>query len=408
MLGTHWLFIAFLLFIIGLVLHQVPLVLVSLLYLLAGGVARLWNYYCLSRVEYRRKLSASRVFFGEEVQLEVEVVNRKPLPLPWIQIEDEVPQQVTLLDSETSPSHKASRLLLNNLLTLGWYQKVKRRYSLLCQQRGYFAFGPARVRSGDLFGFFKREMELPQVDYLMVYPRIVPLEKLGISSKQPLGEILTKRHIHPDPVLTLGVRNYYFGDSLKQIHWKSTARLGKLQTKVFETTTTVDMGIFLDVRTIAPPYWGIASRLLELGIIAAASISNYALTQGYRVGLYINQRGRFTDESVRLPPSQHPEQIQRILEALAQVHPHETMSMERLIQREGRSLPWGSTLVVISAAPTDALFSTLIKMKRAGRRVALILVGGPEPPLNKHGLGLHHIRDDIIWSDLEKLSFNRR
>lgn len=408
MLGGYWLLITFLLFIASLVFHQVPLLLISLLFLLSGGVARLWNRYCLSRVEYRRKLSASRVFFGEEVQLEVEVTNRKPLPLPWIQIDDEVPEQVTLLKGRTSLSSSITRLFLNNLLTLGWYHKVKRRYPMRCLQRGYFAFGPARIRSGDLFGFFRRQMKIPQVDYLMVYPKIVPLEKLGIPSKQPLGEILTKSHIFQDPTLTLGVRDYHSGDSLSRIHWKSTARLGKLQTKVFEPTTTVDIGIFLDVRTVEPPHFGVVPRLLELGIVAAASISNYAITEGYRVGLYINQKRQFSDEPIRIVPSQHPDQLMHILEVLAQLHPIETMPIARLIQQESRELPWGSTLLVVSAVPTEALFSTLLKMRRAGRRVALVLVGGPEPSINKHGLTVYHIRDDVMWPDLEKLSMVRR
>jgi len=403
MLGSYWLFIAALLFIISLILHQVPLLLVSLLFFLTGGVARLWKRYCLTRVEYQRRLSANRVFFGEEVQLEIEVANRKPLPLPWIQIDDEIPAEVTLLKGRTSPTLETTRVLLPNLLSLNWYHKVKRRYPMRCLQRGYFTFGPASIRSGDLFGFFSQEMELKQIDYLMVYPRIVPLEKLGIPSKQPLGDIRTRSHIFQDPVLTSGVRDYHFGDSLKRIHWKTTARLGKLQTKVFEPTTTIDMGIFLDVRTMPPPIWGSVPRLLELAIIAAASIANHAIAAGYRVGLYANQRKRFPDEPIQIPPSQHTDQLLRILEALAQLDPSETMPIARLVQQEGRNLPWGSTLVVISAMPTDTLFSTLVKMKRAGRRVALILVGGSEPPISKDGLTVYHIRDDVIWRDLETL-----
>lgn len=403
MLGSYWLFIAALLFIISLILHQVPLLLASLLFFLAGGVARLWKRYCLTRVEYQRRLSANRVFFGEEVQLEIEVANRKPLPLPWIQIEDEMPPEVTLLKGRTSPTLEPTRVLLPNLLSLNWYHKVKRRYPMRCLQRGCFTFGPARIRSGDLFGFFSREMEIQQVDYLMVYPRIVPLEKLGIPSKQPLGDIRTRSHIFQDPVLTSGVRDYHFGDSLKRIHWKTTARLGRLQTKVFEPTTTIDMGIFLDVRTMPQPIWGSVPQLLELAIIAAASISNYAIAAGYRVGLYVNQRKRFPDEPIQIPPSQHKDQLLHILEALAQIDPSETMPIARLVQQEGRNLPWGSTLVVISAMPTDILFSTLVKMKRAGRRVALVLVGGSEPSISKDDLTVYHIRDDVIWRDLETL-----
>ena len=404
LLGNYWLSITALLLIISLLMHQLPLLLVSLLFFLTGGVARLWERHCLTRVEYKRRLSANRAFFGDEVQLEVEVANRKPLPLPWIQINDEVPSNVTFLKGRTSQSYQPGRMFLNNLLSLGWYHKVKRRYPMRCLQRGLFAFGPTRIRSGDLFGVFNREMEIQQVNYLMVYPKIVPLEKLGIPSNQPIGDILIRRHIFEDPILTLGVRDYHFGDSLKRIHWKTTARIGHLQTKVFEPTTTIDMGIFLDVRTIKPTFWGSVPQLLELGIMASASISNYALKAGYRVGLYVNQRKRFPDELMKIPPSQHADQLLHILEALAQIDASETMPIARLVQNESRNLAWGSTMVVISAIPTNALFSTLIQMKRGGRRVALIVVGGSEPSISKDGLTVYHIREDVAWRELETLS----
>ncbi len=405
MRDSSWLLIAAVLFIASLLLHQIPLLLISLLLFLIRGITRLWEHYCLSRLEYRRKLSTNRVFFGEEVQLEIEVANRKPLPLPWIEIADELPAEVTLLKGTTSPSHRTSRLLLTNFLSLGWYHKVKRRYPLRCLQRGIFAFGPTSIRSGDLFGFFRREMEIPQVDYLTVYPMIVPLEKLGIPSKQPLGDIRTKRYIFQDPILTRGVRDYHFGDSLKQIHWKTTARLGKLQTKVFEPTTTIDMGIFLDVRTTKPPDWGTVIQLTELGIIAAASIADHAMSAGYRVGLYVNQRRGPVGEPIRIPPSQHTDQMMHILEALAQIHTAmESQPMARFVAQESTNLPWGSTLVAITAVPTDALLSALVNMKRAGRRVALVSVGGPELSIQKNGLPTYHIPDDVPWRDLESLT----
>jgi len=403
MRGSQWLYIAALLFVLSLVMRQVPLLLISLIILFIAGIGRLWGEYCLKRVEYQRRLNTNRVFFGEEVQLEVEVANRKPLPLPWIQVDEELPEEVALLKGRASSLYKTNRMLLSNLFSLGWYDKVKRRYPIRCLQRGWFVFGPARIRSGDLFGFFRQEMESQQVDYLMVYPRVLPLEKLGIPSNQPIGDIRPKRHIFEDPILTAGVREYHFGDSLRRIHWKTTARLGQLQTKVFEPTTTMDMGIFLDVRTMRRPAWGSISRLLELGIIAAASIANYAIAAGYRVGLYVNQHKRLRNEPMRIPPSRHGDQLLRILESLAQIQPPETTSISRLILNEGRNLNWGSTVVVISAVPTDDLFSTLVRVKRAGRRVALIVVGGDKPLASTDGLPVYHIRDDVAWREMETL-----
>ncbi|MFH0941930.1 MAG: DUF58 domain-containing protein [Chloroflexota bacterium] len=403
MLGKYWQSAIFLLLVLSLIFREALLVLILLLVCLAGGVSRLWNHYCLSRVEYRRHLSSSRVFFGEEVQLEVEIANRKLLPLPWLQIDDGVPEEVTFLKGRTSAPLGEARPLLRNLITLGWYHRVKRRYPLKCLRRGYFAFGPARIRSGDLFGFFSREMNLPQTDYLMVYPRIVPLAKLGIPSREPLGDILVRSDIFQDPILTLGVRDYQSGDSLKRIHWKSTARSGKLQTRVFETTTTVDVGLFFDVRTTKLPLRGVITDRLELGIVAAASLASYALAHGHRVGLYVNQNRRFTGQPLRLPSSQSPDQLRQILEALAGVHSWDTMPISQVVRRESVLLSWGSTLVVISAAPTGLLVAILLKMKRAGRRVVLVVVGG-EKPAEIGGLSVFHIGDDVKWSETEQLS----
>ena len=337
MRGDYWIWLAVIILIIGIALQQVALALVAFLFLLTGGVARLWNKYCLNRIEYKRRLSYNQVFFGEEIVFEIEVANRKPLPLAWLRIEDELPERVTLLKGKATSSTE-DRVTLINIFPIGMYRRVKRRFPMKCSQRGVFIFGPTRIHSGDIFGFFRREIIIENTDYLLVYPRLVPLEKLGISSRQLFGDIRLKQHLFQDPVLTSGVREYRAGDSLKRIHWKSTARSGELQTKLFEPTTTVDISIFLDVRTLKAPLWGSSYQLQELGIIVAASIAEYALNAGFRVGLYVNQVTRFSQGMLTVPPSRHPDQLERILEGLAQLHQVETIPMTRYIRQQTESL----------------------------------------------------------------------
>ena len=403
MRGSYLPLISGVLFFIGVILHQIPLLLIAFLLLLVWGTTRLWERYALTRIEYHRRLSAKRAFFGDELLLELEVANRKPLPLPWVEIDDEVPEEITFLKGKTTQSHKVARVHLTSLLSLGWYHRVKRLYPIRCDQRGYFTFGPTRICSGDLFGFSRQEIELSDLDRLIVYPRIIPVEQRDIPSKQPVGDIRTKRHIFQDPILTMGVRDYSFGDSLKRIHWKTTARLGKLQTKIFEPTTSVDMGIFLDVRTVKPPSWGLLTQSLELAVMAAASIASQAMSNGYRVGLYANQRRQPIGELVRIPPSQHADQMMHILEALAQIHSSESMPIARFVSLESRNLPWGSTLVLITAMPTESLLATLLRMKRVGRQVALVVIGGSKIP-RLDGLPVYRIPDDIPWREVETLS----
>jgi uncharacterized protein (DUF58 family) len=363
--------------------------------------------YSLQRVEYHRRLSSNRVFFGEEVKMEIEVSNRKPLPLPWLQADDEIPKEVTLLKGTVSADYSMTHQLLSNLFSINWYHKVKRHYTIQCPHRGYFTFGPTKISSGDVFGFFTRYKEIDTRDYHIVYPKIVPLEKLGIPSRQPLGEIRTRNHIFQDPVLTMGIREYQYGDSLKSIHWKSTARTGRLQTKIFEPTTTIDMGIFLDVRTVVFPYWGNISEKLELAIVTATSVANRALSEGYRVGLYVNQNRPNSLEPVRILPNRHPEQLKRILETLAIIKPVYTTPIDSLVLTESRNLPWGSTMVVVTAVPAEPLLAALYRMKRVGRKVVLITIGDHEP-VSSNGITTYHVSDDIAWEKLESIRLDAR
>jgi uncharacterized protein (DUF58 family) len=394
MKGDYWIIIAAIILIISLALHQVPLAMVSLLFILTGGVSRLWNKYCLRRVEYIRRVSHKQVFFGEEVIFEIEITNRKPLPLAWLKVEDELPEALTLLKGKSSPSHE-DRVTLTNIFPIGMYHRVKRRFPIRCPQRGAFIIGPTRLQSGDLFGFFRRDMEITKNDYLLVYPRLVPLEKLSIPSQQLFGDIRLRHHLFQDPVLTAGVREYQSGDALKRIHWKSSARLGRLQTKIFEPTTTIDISIFLDARTLRAPLWGSSYQLQELGIITAASISQHALNAGFRVGLYVNQITRFSEGLLSVPPSQHPDQMLRILEALAQLHQVETIPITTYLRQEVASLPWGSTLLVISAQPDEKLLATLLDLKRVGRSIALVVIGGEYKEINAARFPVFWVSDKV-------------
>lgn len=407
MLGNAWLFTSFALLLAAVLLQQVPILLVALLFFLASSTARVWARYALECVEYSRRLSTRRAFFGETISMEIRISNRKILPLPWIHVQDEVPAGLRFSKGRVSASHKPSRAVLSNFLSLGWYHALTRRYPVHCLRRGYFAFGPATIRSGDLFGFFHKEATQEGLDYLLVYPRIVPLEELGIPSRVPFGDLRVRRHLFEDPVRVASTRDYIYGDPLKRVHWKTTARLGRLQSRVFEATTSVDLALFLDVRTVQPPLWGVSEQLLETAVTTAASIANHAIHEGYRVGLYVNETYRYADRIVKLPPSDHPDQLQRVLEALAQLQGWPMLSVEQLLTQEGRGLAWGTTLVVISALPSEALMASLARFRRVGRPVALVLVGDQGSWSSLDGLLVYHVSDQVYLRSLTSLGLGR-
>src|SRR5438105_1590965 len=115
--------------------RQTPLFLLALALLLAAGLSQLWKRYCLAGLEYRRRFSHQRVTFGETIELEIEIVNRKLLPLAWLEIEDEIPADLPPERSKVARSHKADRAILNSLIALRPFERVRRRYRIPCNAR---------------------------------------------------------------------------------------------------------------------------------------------------------------------------------------------------------------------------------------------------------------------------------
>ncbi|TMJ07869.1 MAG: DUF58 domain-containing protein, partial [Bacillati bacterium ANGP1] len=198
MFTQGWLLLAWFLLAVGVATRHAFAFLLGLVVLGSAAASYLWDRYCLARVEYRRTFTPRRAFYGETVTFTMEVTNRKPLPLAWLEVVDELPQQLVPLHGRVIPSLRQRRHHLVNLFSIRWYQRVRRHTTLRCDARGYFPLGPARLRSGDIFGFTVRGADAEQVDHLLVYPKVVPLTTLGLPALYPLGDV-RHRHLLEDP-----------------------------------------------------------------------------------------------------------------------------------------------------------------------------------------------------------------
>ena len=267
--------------------EQPALPVVSLFAFIAGATL-LWARVCLTGVSYRRRFGSERLFHGEETDLYVEIVNAKPLPLAWLHIADEFPRALTVTPARTTTSHRPGRQRLTNLVSLRWYERVTCRYRVHGAARGAWTFGPAELSSGDIFGFALRRATAPDLDVLLVYPRMVPLTALGLPADRPFGEYRALRRLAEDPLRMNGARAYAPGDTLRTIHWKATARRGELHTKTFDAAAAQPLALFLNVNTFEQIWEGVDSDLLEYAISATASIARWAWERGQPVGLYAN------------------------------------------------------------------------------------------------------------------------
>ncbi|HVC35698.1 MAG TPA: DUF58 domain-containing protein [Chloroflexota bacterium] len=406
MFGSATLTLLTLLLLVSLLAHQTPLFLLSLGLLLAAGLSRVWERYCLTGIEYRRHFSRHHAAFGETIELEIEIVNRKILPLAWLEIEDEIPRDLPPARGKVYASHKPMRALLSSLIALRPYERVRRHYPIPCVVRGEHLFGPVRLRSGDLFGLVSREMVREETETLVVYPRVVPLTALGLPAQQPLGDRRTQSWLFEDPSRLAGLREHRPGDSLRRIHWAASAKTQRLQVKVFEPTTVHQLAIFLNVKSTPGGWWGLDydPDALELAIATTASVSAWGLGEGYQVGLATNGMHRFGRFDVGVAPSSDPAHLPRVLDALARLQPIAVRPFEQTLAQDTHRLGYGATVVVVSAVLSAPVVAQLLALHRRGYPVTLVYTGRQSTAVSLDGVVIRRVGPPEDWRHLPTLS----
>ncbi|HEU5318527.1 MAG TPA: DUF58 domain-containing protein [Chloroflexota bacterium] len=372
--------------------------------LAAAASVGLWQRYALARLGYRRVLGERRAFYGEELPFTVEIENRKALPLAWLEADDSIPTGLEVMGGPAAVGIEPGRASLRQLVALRWYERVRLSYTLRCAARGAYLLGPVHVRSGDPFGFAAREGVLSIFDRVLVYPRIVPVEQLGLPSRHPFGDARDPRRLFPDTTRLAGIRPYAPGDSPRHVHWKATARLQSLQTRVYEPTTSHTLMLYVNLASFEGFWWASLNRsLLELAITTAASVAKWGLDQGYHVGVSTNGAPAGGGEELGVPPAGDAQQLVRALDTLARISLFARTPLERLLSRDRARLPWGTTVVVISAVFPEPVLEVVQRLASLGHVPALLQIGDSAAARVQPGTVWYRV-PEAAWDSVETLS----
>ncbi|MEU5362828.1 DUF58 domain-containing protein [Streptomyces sp. NPDC005925] len=362
---------------VGLLLSVLPLVCVTVL------------YRTRHRVTGSRRLSPARVPAGGEARVHLRMDNVSRLPTGLLMLQDRVPYALG----------PRPRFVLDRI-EAGGRREVS--YRVRSDLRGRYPLGPLQLRLTDPFGMCELTRSFSAYDTLTVIPRVEPLPsvRLGGDAKgYGDGRQRSLALAGEDDVIP---RGYRYGDDLRRVHWRSTARHGELMVRREEQPQRARCTVLLDTRAVAFLGAGPDSAF-EWAVSGAASVLVHMLERGFSVRL-------LTDTGSSVPgegsdgfagaSQEAADAAGMMMDTLAVIDHSDGAGLSRAydVLRGGIE----GLLVAFIGDLDDAQAAVLARMRhRSGAAVAFLLdsgVWGREPgdaagPLQQHGERLRMLRE---------------
>ncbi len=324
-------------------------------YVLAGLIPLcfIWARIHVRGLDLHIERSNDRLQVGQEVETRLRLKSRSMFTKLALEIED-------LTDMPGAPA--------KTVITLPAQGRRNWKISTRCRRRGVFSAGPVRVTTGDPFGLFRFSRGFGERQPLIVLPQPEELPYFWAPAAHLPGEGTAHKRTHYVTPNAAAVREYYPGDSYNRIHWRSTARLGRLMVKTFEMDPTSNIWVVLDLERAVQAGEGDDSTE-EYGVRIATSLAHHFLQNNRMLGLIAQG-----DERIVLDPARGAQQYARILEALALARAQGQSSLAAVLQEESRRLGRHSTVLIVTPSVGDTWMPALGALLQQGARAAVTLV----------------------------------
>lgn len=240
-------------------------------------------------------------------------------------------------------------------------------FELQCNYRGNYEVGINSIELEDYFGLFKFKYNVFEPKYVTVYPRIVYLEKFRLNTDF-MSEAHSILNARDEDMTTISdVRKYQYGDNMKRIHWKLTARTQEIMVKKFQSTSETNTLMLLDLQknNYSPgDNIIIEDKLIE----SAVAILYYCLNKWIPVNLTF-----FSGKIQHLHAKNH-QMFNEIYEILAKVKFSDDVSAKDLLEIYTSNALRSTSVIVFTSNLDYDIYSQLHKTLNYGCDVSLIYV----------------------------------
>jgi uncharacterized protein (DUF58 family) len=164
-------------------------------------------------------------------------------------------------------------------------------YEVKTTQRGVFLFRSTEIATSSPLGLFRSRRNCPSGQKAIVYPTVLPLDRCPLVDQ--LGSDTSPRQYSDEhnynnatEGLTKTLRPYRWGDPIRLVHWRTSAKFGELRVRELEVTIGgQEVAIALDTSA------GWQPQAFEEAVVAAASLYFYAQRSKLSVRLWTSETG---------------------------------------------------------------------------------------------------------------------
>ena len=323
------------------------------------AASRLQAWFSVRGLRFER-MAPDAVKVGDTVTINIVVWSERKMRRPLITVSDALPTKLVYSDKSVSTP-----------IAPAFDQPIRTQYRFRPLKRGVFKWSGIEAVGTDALGLvvMTKVYETEPVK-LTVLPRPIPVsvelpvaQGWGISeaeSGQSRGAGLEPR----------GVREYSSGDSLRHIHWASTARRGQLLVKEFEAGSHTAASIVLQL-TKGSELGAGATTTLEHMCGNAIYLAEHLMTQGAMV--------QFPTLEGRPNRTSGAERVNEIYEMLAQVQADHPTTVSSEIHTNIKLLPPGSILIFMLSIADPGMVGLIRQLRAIGVQVVAMIYGhGPE------------------------------
>lgn len=339
--------------------------------------AYLWTRSLGMSLQLRRETRLGWIQVGGQIEERITLSNTSVLPAAWIQFKDH----------STLPEFHASR---STSISAGFFDQWI--VTADSNQRGLFYLGDADIVTGDPFGIFEATIHASERTSILVLPQVLTLPEFSILPSGSFGDGQPRRNAPEQTIHASTVREYVHGDSVRMIHWPTTARTNKVFVRLMESAPAGDWWILLDLdkKNLFGTSW---DSIEEQSVMLAASLASRGLRDRKAVGLVTNSK-----DPAWIHPQKGEGQRWEILQSLALAQPAEltlTQTLERIQPLLGRR----HSLIIVTASPKPDWLKSLPPLIKSGIVPTVFLFdaatfGGNESPAsvaaNLDGLGIKY------------------